>query len=311
MKRSLSDSDSDDLYDDNMKASSPSQSCQVSDRKKRRGVIEKRRRDRINSSLSELRRLVPSAFEKQGSAKLEKAEILQMTVDHLKMLHQKGLNSYNYPDPHLTADYRSVGFRECASEVARYLVAVEGMDLQDPLRMRLLGHLQCYTAQREIVSKTTFQNSWNSVSPHPSINSQYGSSTVSTMGSMVTTQQNSQSELAMTPQTTHHGLSSSAFTDSRLSHSDIQPPSSIQGNMRLSGGGNIQSHHQMGSMNSTNQQPSSSLIPSIPQLHRQLPMSFNMNPMNPMQSMMSQNGANGYDINSSKPYRPWGSELAY
>lgn len=59
-------------------------------RKKRRGIIEKRRRDRINTSLSELRRLVPSAFEKQGSAKLEKAEILQMTVDHLKVLHAKG-----------------------------------------------------------------------------------------------------------------------------------------------------------------------------------------------------------------------------
>lgn len=59
-------------------------------RKKRRGVIEKKRRDRINMSLSELKRLVPSAFEKQGSAKLEKAEILQMTVDHLKMLHAKG-----------------------------------------------------------------------------------------------------------------------------------------------------------------------------------------------------------------------------
>lgn len=59
-------------------------------RKKRRGVIEKKRRDRINSSLSELKRLVPSAFEKQGSAKLEKAEILQLTVDHLKALHSKG-----------------------------------------------------------------------------------------------------------------------------------------------------------------------------------------------------------------------------
>lgn len=70
-------------------------------RKRRRGIIEKRRRDRINHSLSELRRLVPSAFEKQGSAKLEKAEILQLTVDHLKMLHAKGkfdwLFSLNLP----------------------------------------------------------------------------------------------------------------------------------------------------------------------------------------------------------------------
>lgn len=65
-------------------------SCQMLSRKKRRGVIEKKRRDRINTSLSELKRLVPTAFEKQGSAKLEKAEILQMTVDHLKNLHAKG-----------------------------------------------------------------------------------------------------------------------------------------------------------------------------------------------------------------------------
>lgn len=56
-------------------------------------MIEKRRRDRINNSLNELRRLVPAAFEKQGSAKLEKAEILQMTVDHLTMLHAKGEES--------------------------------------------------------------------------------------------------------------------------------------------------------------------------------------------------------------------------
>lgn len=61
-------------------------------RKKRRGVIEKKRRDRINLSLSELKRLVPTAYEKQGSAKLEKAEILQLTVDHLKTLHAKGKN---------------------------------------------------------------------------------------------------------------------------------------------------------------------------------------------------------------------------
>lgn len=44
---------------------SPTTTSQIQARKKRRGIIEKRRRDRINSSLSELRRLVPTAFEKQ------------------------------------------------------------------------------------------------------------------------------------------------------------------------------------------------------------------------------------------------------
>ncbi|XP_052120276.1 hairy/enhancer-of-split related with YRPW motif protein, partial [Frankliniella occidentalis] len=128
-------------------------SCQLMSRKKRRGVIEKRRRDRINTSLSELRRLVPSAFEKQGSAKLEKAEILQLTVDHLKVLHAKGMDALAYDPQRFAMDYHNIGFRECAAEVARYLVTVEGLDIQDPLRLRLMSHLQCFAAQRELASK--------------------------------------------------------------------------------------------------------------------------------------------------------------
>ncbi|XP_069477348.1 hairy/enhancer-of-split related with YRPW motif protein 1 [Ambystoma mexicanum] len=130
---------------------SPSTSSQILARKRRRGVIEKRRRDRINNSLSELRRLVPSAFEKQGSAKLEKAEILQMTVDHLKMLHTAG--GKGYFDAHaLAMDYRSLGFRECLAEVARYLSIIEGLDTSDPLRVRLVSHLNNYASQREAAS---------------------------------------------------------------------------------------------------------------------------------------------------------------
>jgi hypothetical protein len=68
----------------------------VTSRKKRRGVIEKRRRDRINHCLTELRRLVPQAISKEGSTKLEKAEILQMTVDHLRTLPHmnKGISTF-------------------------------------------------------------------------------------------------------------------------------------------------------------------------------------------------------------------------
>lgn len=51
-------------------------------------------------------------------------------------------------------DYHIIGFRECAAEVARYLINIEGMDIQDPLRMRLISHLQCFVAQREITAKT-------------------------------------------------------------------------------------------------------------------------------------------------------------
>ncbi|XP_040045436.2 hairy/enhancer-of-split related with YRPW motif-like protein [Gasterosteus aculeatus] len=118
---------------------SPGSASQVLARKKRRGIIEKRRRDRINHSLSELRRLVPSAFEKQGSSKLEKAEILQMTVDHLKLLHAMGGKGY-FDARALAVDYRTLGFRECVGEVVRYLSSLDG-ESSDPVGARLVSHL--------------------------------------------------------------------------------------------------------------------------------------------------------------------------
>ncbi|XP_014830919.1 PREDICTED: hairy/enhancer-of-split related with YRPW motif protein 2-like isoform X2 [Poecilia mexicana] len=119
--------------------------AQLMARKRRRGVIEKRRRDRINSSLSELRRLVPTAWEKQGSAKLEKAEILQMTVEHLKTLQAGGTGQQEA----LVLDFLSLGFRECVSEASCYLSAVEPLDSCDALRRRLLAHLSYCAAQRD------------------------------------------------------------------------------------------------------------------------------------------------------------------
>ncbi|XP_076123156.1 hairy/enhancer-of-split related with YRPW motif protein 1-like [Alosa pseudoharengus] len=120
-------------------------------RKRRRGIVEKRRRDRINSSLSELRRLVPSALEKQSSTKLEKAEILQMTVDHLKLLHAAGGKGY-FEAQSVAMDYRNLGFRECLAEAARYLSMAEGLDASDPLQVRLMSHLSSYASQREVHS---------------------------------------------------------------------------------------------------------------------------------------------------------------
>nr|XP_046228889.1 hairy/enhancer-of-split related with YRPW motif protein 2 [Scatophagus argus] len=161
------------VYPGHMKASylrcgSPTTTTQVMARKKRRGIIEKRRRDRINNSLSELRRLVPTAFEKQGSAKLEKAEILQMTVDHLKVLQATGAKGYF--DAHaLALDFLSLGFRECVTEVSRYLSAVEGLDSSDPLRSRLLSHLTSCVSQREATALTLTSHSPHHPhqQPHP------------------------------------------------------------------------------------------------------------------------------------------------
>ncbi|KRZ70771.1 Hairy/enhancer-of-split related with YRPW motif protein 1 [Trichinella papuae] len=127
-------------------------------RRRRRGIIEKRRRDRINNCLAELRLLVPAAIEKQGTQKLEKAEILQLTVEYLRLLHSTGVDSALMEKHRFAVDYHMMGFRECANEVARYLTSVETLDIQDPLRIRLINHLHCYGAQLASTKNNEFNN---------------------------------------------------------------------------------------------------------------------------------------------------------
>lgn len=67
-------------------------------RKKRRGQIEKKRRDKINCSLTKLKSLVPAAREKQAATKLEKAEILQLTVEFLEDIKAKGYDKLIYAE---------------------------------------------------------------------------------------------------------------------------------------------------------------------------------------------------------------------
>uniref|UniRef100_A0A182S9I5 Orange domain-containing protein n=1 Tax=Anopheles maculatus TaxID=74869 RepID=A0A182S9I5_9DIPT len=63
------------------------------------------------------------------------------------------LDDASYDPQRFAMDYHIIGFRECVAEVARYLVTIEGMDVQDPLRLRLMSHLQCFATQRELSSK--------------------------------------------------------------------------------------------------------------------------------------------------------------
>ncbi|CAG2115757.1 unnamed protein product, partial [Medioppia subpectinata] len=48
-------------------------------------------------------------------------------------------DTFSFDPQKFATDYHSIGFRECSAEVARYMVAVEGLDLQDPLRLRLIS----------------------------------------------------------------------------------------------------------------------------------------------------------------------------
>ncbi|XP_018328639.1 hairy/enhancer-of-split related with YRPW motif protein [Agrilus planipennis] len=298
-KRPLSESEDCDAFSegsskDQCTSPADADSCQMLSRKKRRGVIEKKRRDRINTSLSELKRLVPSAFEKQGSAKLEKAEILQMTVDHLKMLHAKGLDALAY-DPHKYAmDYHGMGFRECVAEVIRYLERIEGLDVQNPLRLRLTSHLQCCAAQRELASKqaaAAATSPWTyGTTQYPPLNPLPPTATATNPSNITSHHQPTSSLHSQTMHELSHFDLPTSCSQTTVS-SMLEPPSRLT--------------HSTTVLTPLTT-PSTSSLPYSP--HQYPPNSFAVPPTTSHHQNYNQSNPNTQGM---KPYRPWGAEVAY
>lgn len=109
-------------------------------RKSSKPIMEKRRRARINESLGQLKTLILDALKKDSSrhSKLEKADILEMTVKHLRNLQRVQMTAALSADPTVLGKYRA-GFNECMNEVTRFLSTCEGVNTE--VRTRLLGHL--------------------------------------------------------------------------------------------------------------------------------------------------------------------------
>lgn len=70
---------------------------------------------------------------------MEKADILEMTVKHLKTAQRQSLTIAPAGNGQNVLGKYRVGFAECAQEVGRYLDSAEG--LTPETRMRLMGHL--------------------------------------------------------------------------------------------------------------------------------------------------------------------------
>ncbi|KAB5583820.1 hypothetical protein PHYPO_G00100030 [Pangasianodon hypophthalmus] len=86
-------------------------------RKSSKPIMEKRRRARINESLGQLKTLILDALKKDSSrhSKLEKADILEMTVKHLRNMQRAQMTAALNADPTVLGKYRA-GFSECMNE---------------------------------------------------------------------------------------------------------------------------------------------------------------------------------------------------
>ncbi|XP_016313001.1 hairy-related 8a [Sinocyclocheilus anshuiensis] len=108
------------------------------ERKLRKPLIEKRRRERINSSLEQLKGIMVDAYNLDQS-KLEKADVLEITVQHMENL-QRGSGSSISPGTGFESRQRySSGYIQCMHEVHNLLLSCPGMD--KTLGARLLNHL--------------------------------------------------------------------------------------------------------------------------------------------------------------------------
>uniref|UniRef100_A0A8D8XYK2 Protein hairy n=1 Tax=Cacopsylla melanoneura TaxID=428564 RepID=A0A8D8XYK2_9HEMI len=114
-------------------------------RRSNKPIMEKRRRARINNCLNELKTLILDAMKKDPArhSKLEKADILEMTVKHLENMQRQQLALSAATDPNVLNKFRA-GFSECTGEVGRF----PGLD--PSVRRRLLTHLSnCLNSNNE------------------------------------------------------------------------------------------------------------------------------------------------------------------
>jgi len=107
-------------------------------RKIMKPLLERKRRARINSCLDELKELMVDALQSEGESinKLEKADILEQTVNHLRKLKRQQMLQAN---PALDMDRYRAGFSAAASEVSRFMSTVPGVNIT--FGTSLMGHL--------------------------------------------------------------------------------------------------------------------------------------------------------------------------
>ncbi|XP_034486637.1 enhancer of split mgamma protein [Drosophila innubila] len=131
-------------------------------RKVMKPLLERKRRARINKCLDELKDLMVATLESEGEhvTRLEKADILELTVTHLqKMKQQRKHKRANGGSETLTPaeGFRS-GYIHAVNEVSRSLSQLPGMNVS--LGTQLMTHLgqrlnQLQPAVKEVLPVTS------------------------------------------------------------------------------------------------------------------------------------------------------------
>ncbi|XP_076229831.1 enhancer of split mbeta protein [Nomia melanderi] len=110
-------------------------------RKVMKPMLERKRRARINRCLDELKDLMVTALQAEGEnvAKLEKADILELTVRHLHTL--RAARRLTLTPENSYADRFREGFTQCAQEVSSFLSTPVAAAVHPAAGAQLMRHL--------------------------------------------------------------------------------------------------------------------------------------------------------------------------
>ena len=110
-------------------------------RKVMKPLLERKRRARINKCLDNLKDIMVNALQAEGESitKLEKADVLELTVKHLKKLKQQNALGLT-PQATYAGRFRA-GYSQCAQEVSKFMSQQKPAEVDTHTSARLLSHL--------------------------------------------------------------------------------------------------------------------------------------------------------------------------
>ena len=126
----------------------------VMNRKFAKTCVEKKRRDRINRCLDELKDLMSQSEDKAKYQKMEKAEILEMAVGYMRNMKQSNINQQQSPVD-TTTNYNHA-YKQCLTDFHTQLQTIPG--IHDEYKSQIMNKMSLkYTEMTQGSTKSLKQ----------------------------------------------------------------------------------------------------------------------------------------------------------
>ncbi|KAL5255381.1 hypothetical protein ACHWQZ_G014712 [Mnemiopsis leidyi] len=140
----------------------PDQGCKLP-----KPLVEKRRRARFNKSLEELKHLVPEMAH--GAIRMDKADILELTVSHLKALQEECASDI---DGNADPSYKD-GFKRCIDETANVIL---NTPVPEEIKQHFITQLKVLSLGQENYSPLTPEYERNDLNKYNNLTNSGGMS---------------------------------------------------------------------------------------------------------------------------------------